>query len=347
MSNSCESCDRSFVDNHSLQQHLRDSPVHKPHFSSDEAPQQHRRDSVVPIPIFSCETCNKSFGSNQALQQHLRDSIIHKINHNCETCRRSFSSDDALQQHLQNSPVHNLTVDCVTCDISFSSDEALQEHLRDSIVHNPTFDCATCEESFSNEEDLNQHIQTSLVHSRLSFWCDTCERPFRSDEALQQHLQSSRIHQNERQQETFFMLPNLHQDVLDAVSGTMDPPKFNKTNSFHRINNKHESTLMGKFECKNHRSPLFWTSGVIAIIIRGYPGNEYNAGVFNQRCKFCNGLGTLHANGSYVERVAYRLKKWAGVSMVPPPYKNKNGPPHKSELCEGCKAGCCLERYKR
>jgi hypothetical protein len=34
---------------------------------------------------------------------------------------------------------------------------------------------------------------------------------------------------------------------------------------------------------------------------------------------------------SYVERVAYRLKKWCGVELERP------------EFCEGCKAGHCGE----
>ena len=78
--------------------------------------------------------------------------------------------------------------------------------------------------------------------------------------------------------------------------------------------------------------------------MRRYGVNEYNAVVFNQRCRDCNSLGNLTLDeSSYVERVAYRLKKWAGVELQAPPYREKKGPPHKSELCEGCKQGCCQE----
>lgn len=83
---------------------------------------------------------------------------------------------------------------------------------------------------------------------------------------------------------------------------------------------------------------------MVTILIRGYPGNGYNAVVFNQRCKSCNWLGvfTLDKN-SYVNRVAYRLKKWAGVHVEKQHYNGKTGPPHESDLCEGCKRGVCMQ----
>lgn len=102
---------------------------------------------------------------------------------------------------------------------------------------------------------------------------------------------------------------------------------------------------MGKFKCNNKRcSARSWSSKNVAILIRGYPENGYNAVVFNQRSKSCNELGQLTLDkDSYVERVAYRIKKWAGVEMEPPHYAGKIGPPYEGELCEGCKAGYCGE----
>jgi len=81
----------------------------------------------------------------------------------------------------------------------------------------------------------------------------------------------------------------------------------------------------------------------VAIFIRGYPGNGYNALVFLQRCESCNRLGKLSLdNNSYVERIVYRLKKWAGVTVAQPDYRSADGRgPHRSDLGEGCKAGYC------
>lgn len=83
---------------------------------------------------------------------------------------------------------------------------------------------------------------------------------------------------------------------------------------------------------------------MVAILIRGYPGNGYNALVFNQRCKSCNWLGNLKLDKeSNVDRVVYRLKKWADVPVEQPFFNHKEGPPHESALCEGCKRGVCRQ----
>ena len=69
---------------------------------------------------------------------------------------------------------------------------------------------------------------------------------------------------------------------------------------------------------------------------------RYNAVVFNQRCKCCTKLGSLKLDKeSYVERVAYRLKKWAGITLEKSYVAPRKGPPHESSLCEGCKRGIC------
>jgi hypothetical protein len=146
---------------------------------------------------------------------------------------------------------------------------------------------------------------------------------------------------------TSFMFPSLHQDVVKAVSDEIHSTWFNRNGSQKDSNNKYSTNVMGKFGCDNDGCPnRGWASKKVAILIRGYPENGYNAVVFNQRCKACNRLGTLTLDeNSYVGRVAYRLKKWAGVPMEEQHYAGKAGLPRKHELCEGCKRGYCQQRY--
>ncbi|KAH8774389.1 zinc-binding domain-containing protein, partial [Diaporthe sp. PMI_573] len=86
-----------------------------------------------------------------------------------------------------------------------------------------------------------------------------------------------------------------------------------------------------------------WSSKKVAIRITGYARNGYNAVIFNQYCASCNHLGTLQLDkDSYIDRVTYRLKRWAGVLTEQQHYvRKKTGLPHRSGLCEGCKRDYC------
>lgn len=141
----------------------------------------------------------------------------------------------------------------------------------------------------------------------------------------------------------WFMFPEFHNDIAKAVSNDSVSPWFNEKGRDHDANNTYSTHIMGRFICKNGKcSNGGWLSKKIAIVIRGYPGNGYNAIVYNQRCDKCNCLGTLILDKkSYIDRIVYRLKKWAGIWTEPPPYTEKEGKPHKQDLCEGCKRGHC------
>jgi hypothetical protein len=145
-----------------------------------------------------------------------------------------------------------------------------------------------------------------------------------------------------------YMFPWLHREVSKAVSVAKIRSRWINTKDDHKAsNNQYSTNVMGKFTCNNDGCPTRgWSSKTVSILIRGYPENGYNAVIFNQRCKSCNKLGDLTLDkDSYVERVAYRLKKWAGVRMEQQHYTGKAGRPHERELCEGCKRGYCQQRY--
>ncbi|KAF2682588.1 hypothetical protein K458DRAFT_432577 [Lentithecium fluviatile CBS 122367] len=146
---------------------------------------------------------------------------------------------------------------------------------------------------------------------------------------------------------TSFMFPSLHQDVMEAIADQIPSARFYPHDSDRGSNNKYSTNVMGKFKCNNNACRQGgWGSKVVSILIRGYPGNEYNAVVFNQRCKSCNRLGIMTLDEeSYVDRVAYRVKKWAGVLTEQRVYVPKKGPPHESSLCEGCKRGVCRKVF--
>jgi hypothetical protein len=152
---------------------------------------------------------------------------------------------------------------------------------------------------------------------------------------------------SEPKQETreFFTFPELHPNVADAVFPEISSAWFNEDDDDDNFDRKWFTHVMGRFTCNNNTcKKLFWNSRKVPIEIRGDGDSGYSAIVYNQRCKSCNRLGTFELNEpSYIERVAYRLKKWAGVEMDAPPFNGIEGPPHERAYCEGCRRGKCQD----
>ncbi|KAK5653471.1 hypothetical protein OQA88_8957 [Cercophora sp. LCS_1] len=147
------------------------------------------------------------------------------------------------------------------------------------------------------------------------------------------------------QQDVTATYPSLHEDVVNAFDNVPAPaPLFNHDGCNSEVINDYNTSIMGRFACQNPKcSSTGWSSKKIAIQIRGFRDNTYDALVFKQRCRTCQHLGTMRINkNSYIERFAYRPEKWAGVPMEAPEYNaEERGPPHESSLCEGCNAGRC------
>ncbi|KAI1453959.1 zinc-binding domain-containing protein [Annulohypoxylon moriforme] len=141
---------------------------------------------------------------------------------------------------------------------------------------------------------------------------------------------------------TSYVYPQLHSDISKAVLPDIKNVWYNKKGS-KNYNNEYSTHVRGSFRCDNENcSKRGWSSGKVAIQIRGYPTNGYKAVVFNQRCRSCDTLGALTLDEkSYVDRVAYRLKKWAGIELEEPPHGHGGSPPHRRDLCEGCRLGVC------
>ena len=105
----------------------------------------------------------------------------------------------------------------------------------------------------------------------------------------------------------------------------------------------YDTNIMGRFKCLNIVCPKTgWASKLIAITIRMYSKQQYNARVYHQRCKGCGSLSQPFPDDSYAKRIAYRLKKWSGIEVDQPSYTVRGSErPHESALCEGCKHGHC------
>lgn len=142
---------------------------------------------------------------------------------------------------------------------------------------------------------------------------------------------------------TWSMYPALHDEVsillaeADLHFGFCDDDEITFTQT-------RDTNIMGSFVCHNRGcKSKGWSSKMIAITIRLYPGQKYNARVYHQRCKVCNRLSRPVLDQSYAERIVYWIKQWNGVRVERPPVSNDSRGPHNRQLCEGCRAGHCSQ----
>jgi Zinc-binding domain len=146
-----------------------------------------------------------------------------------------------------------------------------------------------------------------------------------------------------KQAKPWSMYPSLHDDVSDLLQEDGLFFDFHEEDDDEGCTKDYDTNIMGRFNCHNSACPARgWSSKKIAIRIRMYSHEEYNARVYFQRCKSCQKLSEpLLDETSYAERVAYRLKKWCGVRVDTPSYSGRSDGPHRRDLCEGCKQGHC------
>lgn len=115
------------------------------------------------------------------------------------------------------------------------------------------------------------------------------------------------------------MYPSLHNDVSNLLREHNLFFQFYEKDDSRSCIDDYDTNIMGRFTCHNHAcSARVWTSKQIAITIRRYSNNRYNARVYHQSCKSCETPSKPELDSSYAERVAYRIKKWCGVQMDAP-----------------------------
>lgn len=355
---SCETCDRAFSTGKALLQHCQGTGHPSLYtccgrtFGGHEALEQHRSNAPTHAVTFDCEPCNKSFKIEQALKQHLSDAPIHAVTFDCRRCSKRFKSEEALQQHLSNAPVH-IRPQCQPCARVFNSEEALEQHLSNAPIHTQP-QCPRCGRRFGSEQALEQHTRDSHARAEgstrspqyspdpaVALECQACDDRFVQDRVYRDHIRSEHAGVAGPKKS---MHPCLHDNVSDLLEEEDLTYAFHWEDSDNDAIDGYDTNIMGRFVCVNKAcKAVEWESKRIAISIRLYDGDEYNALVWHQQCADCKRLGRPVLDESYAERVAYRLKKWSGVRMAPPPYYGESRAPHQSQWCEGCKAGHCKD----
>ncbi|GAB7332364.1 hypothetical protein MBLNU13_g04186t1 [Cladosporium sp. NU13] len=232
---------------------------------------------------------------------------------------------EALRRHKQDSPAHAN---------NSSPGAVLEVPLHAIPVKVPVGHPAVQ----PNQSTLQQH---NPIKRSTTFHCPRCDRSFHSDEALQGHTKSSHI---QPENSPWSMHPDLHEEVSQHLEANGLSVEFYEEGELEDSIRNYDTNTMGAFTCPNQSCLVQrWTSKRISISIQLYEDEQYNAIVWHQRCRKCESMGSLELDvQSYTDRVVYRLGKWLGLQAPPPPFSGSiGGPPHKRELCEGCKSNHC------
>lgn len=143
---------------------------------------------------------------------------------------------------------------------------------------------------------------------------------------------------------TWSMYQDLHAQVSSLLVEADLHFEFNDDDDETSYTRVRDTNIMGRFMCHNRAcSAHGWSSNMIAITIRLYAGQKYNARIYHQRCKACSWLSRPVLDHSYAERIVYWIKQWNGVRVERPPVSRDSRGPHNRQLCEGCKAGHCSQ----
>lgn len=381
----CVVCSVGFKSISALQQHERDSAKHSGRIQQQQQQGQKEEGRSAPVSDSACKACKRRFRTANALRQHTKDTH-HRASEalggparetsgmavrlECGFCKRHFGSDTALLQHQKDLPGHVIgspscgttggleTTKCAPCGRPFASMEALRQHKRDSPAHASISSPGAVLEVpvhaipvnvplghpavQPNQSTLQQH---NLIKRSTTLHCPRCDRSFHSNNALQAHTKSSHV---QPENNPWSMHPDLHEEVSQHLEANGLSVEFYEEGEPEDPIQDYDTKIMGAFTCPNQSCRIQrWYSRTIAISIQLYDDEQYNAIVWHQRCRKCESIGSLELDvQSYVDRVVYRLGKWLGLHAQPPPFSENGGPPHKRELCEGCKRGHCQEGHR-
>ena len=151
----CESCNKSFTTNYTLQRHIAE--IHCEKIS------------------FDCDSCESIFTSEDNLKRHMEYThSTEKSEHGCDICDDIFKRKDNLLRHKRE--VH-----------AFSDGIVVIKGVNDT---ESSFKCPLCETYFARKSNLKRH--TDKVHSQEdnSYICDICQKTYGRKDNLKKHMKN-------------------------------------------------------------------------------------------------------------------------------------------------------------
>jgi hypothetical protein len=105
------------------------------------------------------------------------------------------------------------------------------------------------------------------------------------------------------------MYPSLHENVSLKLEEDNLHLDFNNNDDEESCVRDYDTNIVGRFRCHNDKCDLNgWSSKKVAISIRMYSDDRYNARVYYQRCKGCNRLSKPLLDDTYTEELRIVLR---------------------------------------
>lgn len=161
-----------------------------------------KHNTAVVNMEYSCVTCDRYFGSKEALEGHEQASPVHMKKFYCKTCGCFLGSNKALKRHKWSFQVYQTCSEYSPDASSISRcDEAASSKTWTS---DPTLDMTS----------LIQHFSRVLVSANPATNVSSTAR--------------AKVHKPIRETREFFMFPELHPNVADAISIDISSTWFNE-----------------------------------------------------------------------------------------------------------------------
>ncbi|RUS32907.1 hypothetical protein BC938DRAFT_473844 [Jimgerdemannia flammicorona] len=210
----CKPCNRSFVNQNALDNHLAKNSSHnycpscKRDFCDSRALDQHLNSAVHRGKTFKCPLCDAIFNTVSGLGQHIENNCT-----NFPFTRKDIPKLIQMAEKVIGAP-NLLTCPRITYDVDSNSYATAKTKTKTSIStriivfdsehaqNGDVYECPLCDRSFGTSASLAQHLASSVHGSPVavvdadkawdgsSFGCYLCNRRLFTQNALEQHLNS-------------------------------------------------------------------------------------------------------------------------------------------------------------
>lgn len=187
----CYLCDKAFVSQANLNQHIQNHSLYPDSFECDICGSKikkkkdlldHMKHTHSGIK-YPCTVCGKKFSRSSYLIVHMRMHNGERA-HQCAICGKTFIMNGALTFHMRK---HNNTLTklpCSTCGKVFNRPGALADHIRVHTGEKP-FKCEICQSSFRTRKYFNEHKQIHLDVKNHE--CILCGMKFKQAAGVRNH----------------------------------------------------------------------------------------------------------------------------------------------------------------